>query len=70
MLCHECWMRGEEAPAVALCRHCSVGLCKEHLVEAYRHPAASLIPSCRHRPSAAAPEHPAVAAAAAIAGRP
>jgi hypothetical protein len=63
VLCHECWMEGLEAPAVALCRHCSVALCKAHLVASFRGQPGGLGPCCRHRPDA--PAHPAAVAAAA-----
>jgi len=51
MLCHECVMIGEERPAVALCKFCQVGLCKEHLVALYREPATVPQYSCRHNPA-------------------
>lgn len=51
MLCHECVMTGEERPAVALCKFCQVGLCKEHLVALYREPATVPQYSCRHNPA-------------------
>ena len=38
-----------DRPAVALCRHCPVGLCKDHLVEMHRSPAKPLY-TCLHRP--------------------
>ncbi|MBI3965961.1 MAG: metalloregulator ArsR/SmtB family transcription factor [Chloroflexi bacterium] len=34
-------MEGREQPAVALCRLCSIGLCKAHLVEVYEPPSRS-----------------------------
>jgi hypothetical protein len=51
MLCHECMMAGEERPAVALCKFCQVGLCKEHLVALYREPAMAPQYSCHHNPA-------------------
>ena len=53
MNCHECTIDGVEAPAVAICRFCMVGLCKHHLVESFR---GTTIPqySCNHRPAAPA----------------
>lgn len=53
MLCHECIMKGEERPAVAICKFCQVGLCKEHLVALYREPATVPQYSCRHNPAGA-----------------
>jgi hypothetical protein len=32
--CFECAKASETTPAVAVCQHCGVGLCFEHLVEA------------------------------------
>ena len=34
MNCFECAKTNDSVPAVGLCRHCGVGLCLEHLVEA------------------------------------
>jgi len=50
-MCHECARDLAERPAVALCRFCMVGLCKEHLVELHRE--AHTVPqlACRHRPA-------------------
>lgn len=50
MNCHECAMSRSDRPAVGLCRFCSVALCKEHLVEAYRHPPTVPTYSCAHQP--------------------
>ena len=57
MLCHECARDGTSRPAVAHCRFCLVGLCKQHLVESFR---SELVPqyACHHHP-----ERPFVAAA-------
>ena len=49
MLCHECGIAGVERTAVGLCRFCLVGLCKEHLVDAY-HPALFPQYACSHHP--------------------
>jgi hypothetical protein len=51
MLCHECLILGEERPAVALCKFCQVGLCKQHLVALYREPATVPQYSCQHNPA-------------------
>jgi hypothetical protein len=51
MLCHECAMAGEERLAVALCKFCYVGLCKEHLMALYQEPATVPQFSCRHNPA-------------------
>ena len=34
MNCFECAKANDLVPAVGLCRHCSVGLCLDHLIEA------------------------------------
>ncbi len=49
MDCHECARAGTERIAVATCRFCSVGLCKDHLVEAFH---SRTIPQygCEHHP--------------------
>jgi hypothetical protein len=44
-------MAGEEKQAVALCKFCSVGLCKEHLVMLYRQPLTVPQYSCGHNPA-------------------
>lgn len=36
MHCYECACRNEETHAVAVCRHCMVALCLQHLVESQR----------------------------------
>lgn len=51
MMCHECAMVGEERPAVALCKFCYVGLCKEHLMALYHEPRTVPQYSCRHDPA-------------------
>lgn len=57
MLCHECAMVGVERQAVALCKFCSVGLCKEHLMALYQQPPSVPQYSCWHNP-AGRPERP------------
>ena len=49
MNCHECARAEVERSAVALCRHCSVGLCKDHLVEMLSSPTKPFY-TCLHRP--------------------
>jgi len=36
MQCYECACRNEETLAVAICRHCMVGLCLQHLADSQR----------------------------------
>ena len=49
MDCHECARTGTELTAVAVCRFCSVALCKDHLVEAFH---GRTVPQygCDHHP--------------------
>ncbi len=49
MDCHECARTGTERTAVAVCRFCSVALCKDHLVAAFH---SRTIPQygCQHHP--------------------
>ena len=49
MDCHECARTGTARAAVAICRFCSVGLCKGHLVAAFH---SRTIPQygCDHHP--------------------
>ncbi len=49
MNCHERARAGLERPAVAICRHCSVGLYKAHLVETLRSSAKPLC-TCLYQP--------------------
>lgn len=49
MFCHECLISGEDTPAVGLCRFCWVGLCKDHLVAAYRSTVQPQY-ACDHHP--------------------
>ena len=51
MLCHECLMNGKATQAVALCKFCSVGLCKEHLMMLYSQPPTVPQYACRHNPA-------------------
>lgn len=51
MTCHECLLAGTDRQAVAICKFCLVGLCKEHLVESYRQPVAVPQYACKHRPA-------------------
>jgi hypothetical protein len=46
----DCWDRATEA--VAICRHCGIALCREHVDEALlaRRPAGLAGPSCIHNP--------------------
>lgn len=49
MLCYSCAEQGIDQPAVALCRHCTAGLCMDHLRETAAHfTSNSLLASCPH----------------------
>ena len=47
MNCHECARVGRVRPALGLCKHCLVGLCKDHLVSSSAD-RRELLVSCRH----------------------
>lgn len=66
MDCHECARTGTERAAVGICRFCSVGLCKDHLVAAFH---ARTVPQygCDHHPEQAFAPAAAAASAALIA---
>jgi len=48
-MCHECARQSIATPDLGQCRFCLVGLCKDHLVEAFR---SDVVPqyACNHRP--------------------
>ena len=48
MNCFECARGNETAVAVAICQHCGVGLCFEHLVEATHTLVGGTHEACRH----------------------
>jgi hypothetical protein len=52
MTCHECLTSGADRQAVAVCKFCMVGLCKQHLVESFRAPGG-VAPqyACKHQPA-------------------
>ena len=49
MNCHECAATGVARTADAICRFCSVGLCKDHLVASFHSTTATLY-ACDHHP--------------------
>ena len=55
MHCFECAKDGKIAAAVAICRHCGVALCFEHLVESDRSSIAGTHEGCQHVVPAVAP---------------
>ena len=54
MNCYVCATSKEERPAVAICPHCSVGVCLEHLRQGQQPSAGGMRFGCRHSLPAAA----------------
>jgi hypothetical protein len=48
MNCFECAKANDGVPAVATCKHCGVGLCLEHLVEACKFRVGGTLMACPH----------------------
>ena len=48
MNCFECAKVNDTVAAVALCQHCGVGLCLDHLVEAHEFTVAGTHYACPH----------------------
>lgn len=48
MNCFECAKVTDVVPAVALCRHCGVGLCLDHLIEASGYSVGGTTFACQH----------------------
>ena len=48
MNCFECAKANDSVTAVAVCRHCSVGLCLDHLIEASEYRVAGTVFGCPH----------------------
>jgi hypothetical protein len=48
MNCFECAKANDSVPAVGVCRHCGVGLCLDHLVEAAGHRVGGTTYACEH----------------------
>ena len=49
MNCFECAKASDAAPAVAICEHCGVGLCLDHLIEARGYRAGGTLLGCGHQ---------------------
>lgn len=49
MNCFECAKVNDSVAAVGICRHCGVGLCVDHLVEAREHRIGGTIWGCPHQ---------------------
>ena len=48
MNCFECAKASDVVPAVAICQHCGVGLCLDHLIEATNQLVGGTHEGCRH----------------------
>ena len=48
MNCFECAKVNDTVPAVAVCQHCGVGLCLDHLVEASEYSVGGTTFACQH----------------------
>ena len=48
MNCFECAKTNDDVPAVGVCRHCGVGLCLDHLVEAHEYHVGGTPFGCAH----------------------
>ncbi len=48
MNCYDCAIQGESAPAVAVCKHCGVGMCLEHLYAQLDYRGGGTTYGCRH----------------------
>ena len=49
MNCYECALANETVAAVAVCRHCGVGLCLEHLRKAQVYRVGGTLYGCTHQ---------------------
>ena len=48
MNCFECAKVHDTVPAVAICQHCGVGLCLDHVVEAHDYSVGATHYGCPH----------------------
>jgi hypothetical protein len=48
MICFECARANDAVAAVGVCRHCGVGLCLDHLVEARAFRVGGTVFGCGH----------------------
>ncbi len=48
MNCYECSIQGEAVAAVAVCKHCGVGMCLQHFVMANDYRVGGTTYGCRH----------------------
>ena len=49
MNCFECAKVNDSVAAVGICRHCGVGLCLDHVIEAHEHRIGGTIWGCPHQ---------------------
>lgn len=49
MNCFECAKARETVAAVAVCQHCSVGLCLDHLIESANFLVGGTLEGCHHK---------------------
>jgi len=57
MDCFECAKANDAVAAVAVCDHCGVGLCLDHLIEAREYRVGGTIWGCPHTLPAVRPLH-------------
>lgn len=55
MNCFECAKANDTVPAVAVCDHCGVGLCLDHLFEASKYRVGGTLWDCPHNLPAVKP---------------
>jgi hypothetical protein len=48
MSCFECAKTNDTIPAVGICRHCGVGLCLDHMIEAREYRVGGTLYGCAH----------------------
>ncbi len=48
MNCYECAVQGEAVVAVAVCKHCGVGMCLQHFLMANGYRIGGTTYGCRH----------------------
>jgi hypothetical protein len=48
MNCFECAKVNDSVPSVGICRHCGVGLCLDHLIEAHEYTVGGTHYACPH----------------------
>ncbi len=48
MICFECAKANDTVPAVAVCQHCGVGLCLDHLIDADEFAVGGTHYACSH----------------------